>query len=119
MDVETLNLYELYFRNPDSRKIFLDELQEHHCCFCWPEVDTKVMHCKTDVAKIVLEYLNHSRLVSSPSWKKIKYFFKSVRISGFFDNDVVGKWKMVKWEEKQVYILCHFTGDDKSCVYFT
>ena len=118
MNVEVLNLYEAYFRNSDNYKIFVDELQEHHCRFCWPEKLSKVKHCKTDMNKIILEYLDHLKLISSPSWKKIKYFFKSVRISGFLNDNYVGKWKMVRWEEKDIYILCHFTDDDKSCIYF-
>lgn len=117
MNVETLSLYELYFRK-HKKDIFMHELLEHHCSFCSLEVNTKVLHCKTDVAKVILEYLNHSRLVTSPSWKKMKYFFKSVTISGFFDDNILGKWKMVKWEEKDIYILCQLTDDDKNCIYF-
>ena len=35
MDVETVDLYECYFKKQE-RKIFLSELYEHHCRFCSP-----------------------------------------------------------------------------------
>ena len=114
MNVETLNLYELYFKNSE-RKVFLSELIEHYCRFCLPQVDFKAEECKTDVAKIIVEYLSHSKLVSSLSWSKMKYFFKSVRISGFLDSSIVGKWKIEKWEEKDVYIL-YQASNDNNCI---
>ena len=118
MDVETLDLYQLYFKK-QKRKIFLSELYEHYCCFCSPlNVEFKTFECKTDIAKIILEYLNHCRLVSGLCWSKMKYFFKSVRISGFLDENINGKWKIEKWEEKDVYIL-YQVSNDNSCIYYS
>ena len=119
MNKEILTLYEAYFRNRDNFKIFLEDLQLHHCVFCRGEEITQVKHCKTNVNKIILQYLNHLKLISCSSWEKVKYFFKSVRISGFLDDNCIGKWKLVKWQEKDIYILCHFSDDEKECVYFT
>ena len=117
MNIETLNLYELYFQKQE-RNIFLSELYEHHCRFCSPlKVELKDQECKTDVTKIILEYLNHCRLVSALSWSKMKYFFKSVRMSGFLDSSIVGKWKIEKWEEKDIYIL-YQVSNDNSCIYY-
>ena len=119
MNEEILTIYESYFRNGDNYKIFLKDLQFHHCCFCWSEEFIKVKHCKPDMNKIILQYLNHLKLISCPSWEKVKYFFKSIKISGFLNDNCVGKWKMVKWLEKDIYILCYFRDDDEKCVYFT
>ena len=106
MNEEILTLYEAYFRNADNHKIFIDNLQSHHCCFCWPEETVRVKHCKTDMIKIILEYLIHLKLISCPSWEKVKYFLKSIRISGFLEDDCIGKWTMIKWLEKDIYISC-------------
>ena len=106
MNEEILTLYEAYFQNVDNHKIFIDELPFHHCCFCSSEKTVKVKHCKTDMVKIILEYLNHLKLISCPSWEKVKYFFKSITISGFLADNCLGKWTMIKWEEKDTYILC-------------
>ena len=118
MNDEILTLYENYFRNPDNHKIFLEDLQDHHCLFCWPEQICKVKHCKVDVNKLILQYLNHVKLISTIPWDNIKYFFKSVRISGFLDEETLGKWKFINWEEKNVYILCRFTDDEQKCIYY-
>ena len=107
MNVEILTLYESYFRNADNFKIFIGELPFHHCRFCSSEeIIIKVYYCKSDILKIVLEYLNHLKLISYPSWDKIRYFFKSIRISGFLVDDFVAKWTMLKWREKDIFILC-------------
>ena len=111
MNQEILTLYESYFKNPDNYKLLLDDLQLHHCRFCWPQeeklkVKNCVKHCKTDMNNIILEYLNHLKLISCPPWEKVKYFIRSIRISGFLSEDCVGKWMMVKWLEKDIYILC-------------
>ena len=74
--------------------------------------------CKTEVAKIILEYLTHCRVFSSFCWCKMKYFFKSVRMSGFLNNSIVGEWKIEKWEEKDVYIL-YQVSKDNSCIYYS
>ena len=117
MEVETLDLYECYFKK-QQRKIFLSELYEHHCRFCWPlTLEFKKEESKTEVAKVILEYLIHCRLVSSFCWSKMKYFFKSIRISGFLDSNIVGNWKIEKWEEKDVYILYQVSDDD--CIYYS
>lgn len=117
MEQETFDLYELYFKNQQP-KIFLPELYEHHCRFCSPlNVEFKILECKTDVAKIIFEYLNHCRLFSALRWDKMKYFFKSVKISGFLDKNVIGKWQLEKWEEKDVYILCQVS--DNKCIYYS
>ena len=118
MNEEILTLYESYFQNRDNHKIFLEDLQDHHCSFCWPEEVTKVKHCKVDVNKLILQYLNHIKLISTIPWENVKYFFKSVRISGFLDEETLGKWKFVKWEEKNIYILCRFTANEENCIYF-
>ena len=104
MNEETLILYESYFKNVHNYKIFIDELPFHHCSFCWPEEIIKVKYCKTNMNKIILEYLNHLKLMSYP-WEKVKYFLKSIRISGFLANNCVGKWMMIKWQEKDIYIF--------------
>ena len=107
-----MTLYEAYFRSANNCKIFIDDLQFHDCRFCWPEEKLKMKHvlkhCKTDMVKIILEYLNHLKLISCPPWEKLKYFFKSIRISGFLADDCVGKWCILKWVEKDIYILCRF-----------
>lgn len=118
MNEEILTLYESYFRNPDNHKILLEELQNHHCSFCLLERVMKVKHSKTDMNKIILQYLDHLKLISCSSWEKVKYFFNSIKISGFLNDDCIGKWKMVLWEEKDIYILCHFTDNGKEVVYF-
>ena len=118
MNTEIFELYELYFKNIDNHKIFLDDLEKHHCCFCCPEKVLKIYHSKTDMNKIILQYLEHLKLISCPSWEKAKYFFKSVRISGFNDS-CIGKWKIEKWEEKDVYILCYFVDGEDKCTYFS
>ena len=107
MNEEILTLYETYFQNMDNRKIFINELMSHHCRFCYPEQTIKLKHCKTDMSKIILEYLNHLKLMSC-SWEKVKYFLKSIRICGFLSENVLGKWTMIKWLEKDVYILIGF-----------
>ena len=118
MDVETVDLYECYFKKQE-RKIFLSELYEHHCRFCSPlTLEFKDEECKTEVAKIILEYLTHCRLVTSFCWSKMKYFFNSLRISGFLDSSIIGKWKIEKWEEKDIYILYQVSKDNK-CIYYS
>ena len=116
MDIETLDLYECYFKKQQQQhKMFLSELYEHHCRFCSPLNLEFKEECKTEVAKIILEYLTHCRLFCL-CWSKMKYFFKSIRISGFLDSNVVGKWKIDKWEEKDVYILYQIS--DNNCIYY-
>ena len=111
MNEEILTLYESYFKNPDNFKIFIQELQDHdRCFFCVSDKNTKVFHCKTDVARIILKYLEHLKLIQNPCWKRVKYFFKSITISGFFDEKNTGKWQLINWKEKNIYILCYF-GD--------
>ena len=106
MNIETVTLYEAYFQNPDNHKIFIWEVACHHCRFCsTEEIIIKVYYCKKDILKIILEYLNHLKLMSY-SWEKVKYFFKSIKISGFLVNDFVAKWTMLKWIEKDTFILC-------------
>ena len=118
MNIETLELHELYFKSR-QRKIFLSELYEHHCRFCSPlNVELKEFEFKADVTKIILEYLNHCRLFFCSCWSKMKYFFKSVKISGFLDSSVIGKWKIEKWEEKDVYILYQVSNNNK-CIYYS
>ena len=118
MNVEIFELYELYFKNIDNHKIFLDDLEKHHCCFCWPEKKLNFFYSKTDVNKIILQYLDHLKLIISPSWEKVKYFFKSVRISGFFNDNNVGWWKLERWDEKNTYILCYFPNKTSQVTYF-
>ena len=116
MDIETIELFECYFKK-EHPKIFLSELWQHHCRFCSPlNVEFKEEECKTNVTKIILEYLTHCRLFSSFGWSKMKYFFKSLRISGFLNSSIVGKWKMEKWEEKDIYILYQVSND--KCIYY-
>ena len=108
MNKEILTLYETYFQSADNNfRIFVDELASHHCSFCLPEKAVKIKHCKTDMIKIILEYLNHLKLMSYP-WKKLKYFFKSIEITGFLTENCLGKWTMKKWLEKDTYILCRY-----------
>ena len=102
MNEEILTLYETYFRNFGNYKLYIKDLSIHNCCFCSHKINVK--HCKTDMSQIILEYLNHLKLFCYP-WEKIKYFFKSIKISGFLDDNCLGKWTMVRWVEKDVYIL--------------
>ena len=118
MNVEIFELYELYFKNINNHKIFLDDLEKHHCCFCWSGKKLKLYYSKTDVNKIILQYLDHLKLIISPSWEKVKYFFKSVEISGFLSDNNVGWWKLEKWTEKDTYILCYFQDETDKCTYF-
>ena len=107
MNEEILTLYESYFQNRYNYKIFIGELPFHHCRFCSSEeIIINVYYCKTDMSKIILEYLNHLKLVSGMSWEKIKYFFKSIRISGFLSNTYTAKWTMLKWQDKDIFIVC-------------
>ena len=108
MNEEIITLYETYFQNVDNRKLFINEIPFHNCCFCSSEKILIIKHCKTDMKKYILMYLNHLKLISCLSWEKVKYFLKSIRISGFLANDCIGKWTMMKWEEKNIYILFRF-----------
>ena len=106
MNIETLTLYESYFQNVDNHKICIWTIACHHCRFSSSEeIIINVCYSKNDIAKIILEYLNHLKLMSC-SWEKVKYFFKSIKISGFLVEDFVAKWTMLKWVEKDVFILC-------------
>ena len=104
-------------KNKNVKYFYLNYLK-HHCRFCSPlTLEFKDEECKTEVAKIILEYLTHCRLVTSFCWSKMKYFFKSLRISGFLDSSIIGKWKIEKWEEKDVYIL--YQVSDDNCIYYS
>ena len=106
MNEEVLTLYGTYFQNADNNyKVFVDKLTFHHCYFCSEPETVKAKHCKTDVTKIILVYLNHLKLMCAP-WKKVKYFLRSIKISGFLADDCLGKWTMIKWKEKDIFILC-------------
>ena len=74
MNEEIITLYEAYFQNVDNHKIFISEVLDHNCRFCSPEGVFKVKHCKTDMTKLILEYLNHLKLISCSTWEKVKYF---------------------------------------------
>ena len=109
MNIETLTLYESYFQNVDNHKIDICAIACHNCHFCRlpNEIIIPVYYSKTDMSKVVLEYLNHLKLMSC-SWEKVKYFFKSIKISGFLHENFVAKWSMLKWVEKDIFILCSF-----------
>ena len=108
MNIETLMLYETYFQNQDNHKINIWEVACHHCRFCSnEEIIIKVYYNKKDFVKVVLEYLNHLKLMSC-SWKKARYVLKSMKISGFLKEDFVAKWNMLKWVEKDIFIICSF-----------
>ena len=108
MNIETLALYEAYFQNQDNHKINICEIACHHCRFCsTEEIIIKVYYCKEDMCKVILEYLNHLKLMSC-SWEKVKYVFRSMKICGFLAEGFVAKWSMLKWKEKDVFIVCSF-----------
>ena len=64
-----------------------------------------VYHCKQDMVKFILMYLNHLKIYRV-CWKKVQYFIRSIELSNFCDDNTVGKWVMDYWYEKDIYILC-------------
>ena len=108
MNAETLALFESYFQNQDNHKIDIWEVACHHCRFCSSEeIIIPLFYSKEDISKIILEYLNHLKLMSS-SYQKVRYLFKSMKICGFLAEGFVAKWSMLKWEEKDFFIVCSF-----------
>ena len=108
MNVETLALYEAYFQNQDNHKINIWEVACHRCRFCsTEEIIIPVFYSKEDISKIILEDLNHLKLMSS-SYQKVRYLFKSMKICGFLVEGFVAKWTMLKWQEKDIFIVCSF-----------
>ena len=108
MEETTLTIYETYFKNYDNWKLRLFELPFHNCLFCKNNKKYNlVKHCKQDMAKYVIMYLDHLKVYRC-CWEKTKYFINSIKISNFCDEDVIGKWSMKYWIEKDIYILLHF-----------
>ena len=104
MEKTTLEIYKFYFKNQQD-KIKLYELS-HVCFFCKNEQKIRfIYHCKEDMVKFILMYLNHLKFYQVP-WKKVQYFIRSIEISNFCNDNIVGKWVMDYWREKNIYILC-------------
>ena len=108
MEETTLEIYESYFKNYDNWRFSIGELSSHNCCFCKNGQKIKIIyHCKQDIVKFIIMYLNHLKVYRS-SWEKVKYFINSVKLSNFCNEYVTGKWLMEYWYEKDIYILLCF-----------
>lgn len=105
MEETTLEIFESYFKN-DNWRLSLGELSSHNCCFC--QNSSKkikiIYHCKLDMVKFIMTYLNHLKVYGC-SWKKVKYFINSIKLSKFCDDNITGKWLLEYWYEKDIYIL--------------
>ena len=106
MEETTLTIFESYFKNHQNLNLPFCELSIHNCFFCKNGRKTRfIYHCKQDMVKFILMYLNHLKIYRC-SWKKIQYFIKSIKLSNFCDDNTIGKWVMDYWYEKDIYILC-------------
>ena len=108
MEETTLEIFESYFKN-DNWRFSIGELSSHNCCFCKNEEQKIkiIYHCKQDMTKFVITYLNHLKVYGC-RWKKVNYFINSIKLSKFCDENVTGKWLMKYWHEKDIYILLCF-----------
>ena len=108
MEETTLTIYESYFKNYENWHVPVFELPFHNCYFCKNRKKINIVkHSKQDIAKYVIMYLNHLKVYRCP-WTKVKYFINSVKLSNFCNEQVVGKWSMEYWIEKDIYILVCF-----------
>ena len=108
MEESTLTIYESYFENYENWYLPVHDLVSHNCFFCKNGKKNRLIyHCKQDMVKFIIMYLNHLKVYRC-SWTKVKYFINSVKISKFCDENVIGKWLMEYWSEKDVYILICF-----------
>ena len=108
MEETILTIYESYFKNYQNWYLPIYELPFHNCCFCQNGKKNKIIyHCKQDMAKFIITYLNHLKVYRC-SWEKVKYFINSVKLSNFCDEHTTGKWLMEYWFEKDIYILICF-----------
>ena len=108
MEETTLTIYESYFKNYKNWYLPVHELPFHNCCFCKNGQKIKIIyHCKQDMVKFIITYLNHLKIYRC-SWAKVKYFINSIKLSNFCDENTAGKWVMEYWYEKDVYILLCF-----------
>ena len=108
MEETTLTIYESYFKNYQNWHLPIYELPFHNCCFCQNGKKIKIIyHCKQDMVKFKIMYLNHLKVYRC-SYEKVKYFINSVKLSNFCDEHTIGKWLMEYWSEKDIYILLHF-----------
>ena len=105
MEEITLSIYKSYFKKqqPNLQNIYDSS---HNCFFCKNRQKTRfIYHCKQDMVKFILMYLNHLKIYRTP-WRKVQYFIKSIEMCNFCDDNIVGKWVMDYWREKDIYILC-------------
>ena len=108
MEESTLDVYEAYFKNEDNWFFSLKDLSSHKCLFCTDKKFKITFDYKQDAADTIISYLNHLKIYGG-SWKKVKYFIESVRISNFCNDTTAGKrWLMTYWFEKDTYILSSF-----------
>ena len=105
MEKTTLTIYKSYFKNHQDSNLSIYE-PSHNCFFCKNEQKIRlVYHCKDEIVKFILLYLNHLKFYRV-HWKKVQYFIRSIELSNFCNNNIVGKWVMDYWREKDIYILC-------------
>ena len=92
MEETTLTIYEFYFKNHQNlNNLPIGELSFHNCFFCKNGQKTRIIYqCKQDMVKFILMYLNHLKVYRC-SWKKIKYFISSIKMSNFCDDNTTGK----------------------------
>ena len=108
MEETTLEIYESYFKNYENWRLLIYDLPFHNCCFCENGKKINIVkHCKQDMARYIITYLNHLKIYRC-SWKKVKYFINSIKLTKFCDEDTTGKWSMKYWTEKDIYILLSF-----------
>ena len=103
MEETTLDLYKAYFKN-DNWSFSLEKLQSHNCFFCDNKKYKMTFDYKKDAAEFIILYFNHLKIYGV-SWEKVKYFFNSIKISKFCDNETIGPWRMEYWYNKDIYIL--------------
>ena len=63
MEETTLTIYESYFKNYENWRLPIYELPFHNCCFCANGQKINIVkHCKTDMTKYIILYLNHLKI---------------------------------------------------------
>ena len=106
MEEATLTIYESYFKNYKNWRLPIYELPYHNCVFCGKKIKI-IKHCKQDMTKYIILYLNHLKIYQV-CWEKVKYFINSVKLSNFCDENTIGKWSIEYWAEKDIFILICF-----------
>ena len=105
MEETTLDIYESYFKNETNWFFSLKDFSSHNCIFCTNTKFRITFDYKQDAADLIRSYFNHLKIYGQ-SWKKVKYFINSIRISNFCSETTGGKcWVMKYWFQKDIYII--------------